>query len=114
MKGCSFPGTICMANLWQCNLDPGFYGDDAADFNPGRFIDEHSRLVPGPADTHDDGHSTFGFGRRACVGKHVANELLFISIATVLSAVRLECPRDENGKAVTLDTETPVDIGTIL
>ena len=107
-------GTICMANLWQCNHDPAFYGDDAADFNPGRFLNEHGGLIPGPMETRDDGHSTFGFGRRACVGKHAANESLFISIATILWAVRLESLRDENGKEVALDTETPVDIGTVL
>ena len=107
-------GTICMANLWQCNHDPTFYGDDAADFNPGRFLDEHGRPIPGPVETRDDGHSTFGFGRRACVGKHTANESLFISMATVLWAIRLDCPRDENEKEVSLDTETAVDIGTVL
>jgi len=106
-------GAVCMANLWQCNHDPAFYGDDAADFNPGRFLDEHGRLVPGPVETHEDGHSTYGFGRRACVGKHAANETLFISMATVLWAMRLERPRDENGKEVLLD-KTPVDDGLVL
>jgi len=106
-------GTICFTNLWQCNLDPGSYGDDAADFNPGRFLDEQCSLIPGPAETRDDGHSGYGFGKRACVGKHVANESLFISMATVLWAVRLECPRDENGQEVPLD-KTPVDIGMVL
>jgi cytochrome P450 len=75
-------GTICFANLWQCSHDPAFYGDDAADFNPRRFLDEHGALIPGPVETHDDGHSTFGFGRRACVGKYAANESLFIGIVT--------------------------------
>jgi len=108
-------GTVCMANVWQCNHDTALYGDDAADFNPGRFLDEHGRLIPGPVtvETHDDGHCSYGFGRRACVGKHMANETLFISIATVLWAVRLERPRDENGKEVPLD-ETPVDFGSVL
>ena len=106
-------GTICFANLWQCNHDPALYGDDAADFNPGRFLDEHGRLIPSPVEAHDDGHGAFGFGRRACVGKYMANESLFISIATVLWAARLECPRDENGKEVLLD-KAPVDLGTVL
>ena len=108
-------GTICITNLWQCNHDTALYGDDAADFNPGRFLDEHGSLIPGPVtvETHDDGHCAYGFGRRACVGKHMANETLFISIATVLWAVRLERPRDENGKEVPLD-ETPVDFGSVL
>ena len=108
-------GTICFANLWQCNHDQALYGDDAAEFNPGRFLDKHGRLILGPVtvETHDDGHCAYGFGRRACVGKHLANETLFISIATVLWAMRLECPRDENGKEVPLD-ETPVDFGSVL
>ena len=104
-------GTLCLANMWQCNLDPAFYGDDAVNFNPGRFLDEQGGLIPGPAETRDDGHSTYGFGRRACTGKHAANDTLFISMATMLWAVKLERPRDENGKEVPLDTETPVDIG---
>ena len=107
-------GTMCFANLWQCNHDPAFYGDDAAEFNPGRLLDEHGRLIPGPVETRDEGHSTYGFGRRACVGKHAANDSLFISMATVLWAVRLECPRDESGKDVPLDTEAAVDLGTVL
>lgn len=49
------------------------------------------------------------FGRRACVGKHVANDSLFMSMATVLWVARLECPRDESGKEFPLDTETTVD-----
>lgn len=31
------------------------------------------KVWPGPADTKDEGHLTFGFGRRLCVGRHVAN-----------------------------------------
>src|SRR5579863_8460195 len=28
-------GTLCITNLWHCNLDPEAYGDDATKFNPG-------------------------------------------------------------------------------
>jgi cytochrome P450 len=107
-------GTLCISNMWQCNHDAAFYGDDAAMFNPGRFLDENGKLIPGPAETRDDGHCTYGFGRRACVGKHVANDSLFINIATMLWAVRLERARDENGKEMPLDTETYVDTGMVL
>ena len=107
-------GTLCIANLWQCHHDPASYGPDAANFNPERFLDEHGKLIPGPTETRDDGHSTYGFGRRACVGKHAANDSLFIDIATVLWAARLEPARDENGKEIPLDTKTPVDSGVIL
>ncbi|KAF8503337.1 cytochrome P450 [Russula emetica] len=106
-------GTICLVNLWQCHHDPALYGPDAASFNPERFLDEHGRLIPGPVETRDDGHSAYGFGRRACVGKHAANDSLFINIAMVLWAARLEPARDENGKEIPLDAMTPVDVGTI-
>ena len=106
-------GTICMSNLWNCNRDPAAYGDDAESFKPERFLDEQGRLIPGPAETRDEGHSTYGFGRRGCIGKYAANDSLFISMATVLWALRLECPRDESGKKVPLDTETPVDTGMV-
>ena len=107
-------GTLCLVNLWQCHHDPTSYGPDAASFNPERFLDEHGKLIPGPVETRDDGHSTYGFGKRACVGKHAANDSLFINIATVLWAARLEHAHDENEKEILVDTETPVDTGMIL
>jgi len=61
---------------------------------------------------HDDGHCAYRFGQRACVGKHLANETLFISMAMVLWAMRLKCPRDKNGKEVPLN-ETPINFGLL-
>jgi cytochrome P450 len=107
-------GTICLINLWQCHHDPSSYGPDAASFNPERFLDEEGGLIPGPVETRDDGHGTYGFGRRACVGKHAANDLLFINIATVLWAVQLKCSRDEDGKEIPVDLETDDYSGMIL
>ena len=107
-------GTICLANLWQCHHDPAFFGDDAANFNPERFLDTHGNLIQGLVETQLDGHCSYGFGRRACIGKHMANDALFLHIATVLWAVHLERPLDESGKEVLLDIETPVDTGLVL
>ena len=107
-------GTLCPTNLRQYNLDPTAYGDNAATFNPGRFLDEHEWLQPEPGEARDDWHCTFGFGRRACVVKHAADESLFISMATVLWALKLECPRNDNGKEVPLDSKTLVGSGLVL
>lgn len=107
-------GTTCLANLWQCHHDPAFYGDDAAKFNPERFLDANGRILSGPVETRDEGHSTYGFGRRACVGKHLANDSLYITIATVLWAANLERVRDQHGEEVTPDTETFFDAGMIV
>jgi cytochrome P450 len=107
-------GTICIPNLWHCHHDPVFYGDDAAKFNPERFLDPSGNATLGPADTRDEGHCTYGFGKRACVGKHLANDSLFIFIATILWAANLGRPCDHDGKDIPLDTDSFVDTGIVL
>ena len=107
-------GTMCIVNIWQCHRDPAFYGDDAESFNPERFLDVHGRIVPGPAETRDEGHSAYGFGRRICVGKNLANESLFSAIATVLWAARLERDRNSSGEEGPLDTDTFVERGMVV
>ncbi|KAI0027579.1 cytochrome P450 [Vararia minispora EC-137] len=106
-KGMFIPkGTICMVNAAACNMDPQacnlfapvssmtdlqyqLYGADAADFNPDRYLDGKGQLQPSPPDTKDEGHVTYGFGRRICAGRHVANDALFAAISTILWAFNL-------------------------
>ncbi|KAH8987295.1 cytochrome P450 [Lactarius akahatsu] len=104
-------GTICLTNLLQCHRDPSSYGDDAASFRPERFLGAHGEILPGPAETHEEGHSTFGFRKRACMGKHIVNESLFIYIATALWAVTFDRVRDDE---VPLDADVFVDTGMSL
>ncbi len=108
--------TLCLTNLWHCHhdRDPSASGDDAAVSRPERFLDARSGIISGPAGTREEGHSTYGFGRRARVGKHVANEWLFIYIATTLWEATLERARGQDGKEVPLDTDTFVDNGMVL
>ena len=77
-------------------------------------MDATNEAIPGPAETHEDGHSTFGFGRRACAGKLLANEALFIYIATALWAANFERALDRDGKEAPIDTEKVVDTGMVL
>ena len=37
--------TIYSANMWRCNYNPAFYSDDAANFNPGKFLEAWSTAV---------------------------------------------------------------------
>ena len=106
-------GTVCIANLWHCNRDRAVFGDDADEFRPERHLDENGGLLPGPFETNQAGHVTFGFGRRICVGKDLATESLFIAAVRILWATKLERTRDENGVEVPLDIETIVDAGVI-
>ena len=105
-------GATCIANIWHCNHDRTIFGDDADDFRPERYLDaKGEEVLPGPRETNGEGHVTFGFGRRICVGKYLANDSLFINTATTLWAANLECARDENGKDLPPDLNAFVDNG---
>jgi cytochrome P450 len=56
---------------------------------------------------------SFGFGRRVCVGKHLANESLFIHTARILWAATIRCALDENGQELRPDTNAFEDLGII-
>jgi cytochrome P450 len=113
-KGMFIPkGMICLPNPWECHHDPASYGDDAARFNPGRFLDPSGKIIPRPAETRGEGPVTFGFGKRTCIGNHVANDSLFIFIATALWAMNLERVWDREGKEILLDTNSFFDIGIV-
>jgi cytochrome P450 len=107
-------GTICIPNVWHCNRDHTVFGEDADKFRPERHMDEHGQLLSGSTETIQAGHVTFGFGRRICVGKHLAKDTLFISTARILWAAILQGARDENGNEVPLDTDTFVDTGLVV
>ncbi|KAF9067426.1 cytochrome P450 [Rhodocollybia butyracea] len=72
-------GTACFANIWSINRSTDVYGPDALEFRPERFLNEDGTLR-----NDEYNHSTYGFGRRICVGRHIADNSLFIILATVL------------------------------
>jgi len=106
-------GTVCIANIWHCNHDRAVFGDYADEFRPERHLDENGELLPGPVETNQAGHVTFGFGRRNCVGKDLATESLSIDTVRILWATKLERTRDKNGMEEPLDIETIVDAGAV-
>ncbi|KAJ3898383.1 cytochrome P450 [Lentinula edodes] len=89
--------TICFVNNWSLHHDKAIYGDDAEHFNPGRFLDENGNLESSIVDTRDEGHASYGFGKRICVGRHVANNSLFIHIAFLLWAFNITAEVDVGG-----------------
>ncbi|KAH9047710.1 cytochrome P450 [Lactarius hengduanensis] len=107
-------GTICIANVWHLNRDPDIYGEDAGDFNPARHLDSKGEIAPGPPDTKEESHVTFGFGRRLCVGRHVANNSLFIDMAILLWALKFERKKDATGKLLPLNVDGFVEDGLVV
>ena len=69
--------------------DPDIY-KDPYEFRPERFLGEKPEYDP-----HD---VAFGFGRRICPGKELADASIFMTLAMVLSVFNIEKAKDSTGK----------------
>lgn len=88
------------------HMDEGLH-ENARAFNPSRYLDK-----PLPAadymnvsDPYQRDHFTYGAGRRACPGVHVAERSLFINIVRTLWGFSIEKPRDSAGNVIEPETE---------
>jgi cytochrome P450 len=104
-------GTICIPNVWHMNRDPKIFGKNAEHFDPARHLDTSEDIAPGMSDIKEQGHFSYGFGRRICLGQHMANNTLFINIAVLLWATRMERKKDASGRFLPLDIDGWVDLG---
>ncbi|THU96032.1 cytochrome P450 [Dendrothele bispora CBS 962.96] len=78
-------GTILLPNVWSMNRDVDVYGPDADEFKPERFLyRKRGQSEPWLREVREEGHVNFGFGRRICVGKHVANLSVLMSMVMIL------------------------------
>lgn len=107
-------GTIIIPNVWQMNRDPNVYGNDAAKFDPSRHLDEQGNLKATSVYAKDEGHVSYGFGRRICVGRHVANNSLFINMAMVLWAMDISEGTGGNIDALPLGVDACVEDGIVV
>jgi len=78
------------------NSEPEVFGSDAARFDPARYLDKSRQI--NLLDGREDGHLAFGFGRRICPGRYVAEGTLGIDIATLLWGMRFERPEGARGE----------------
>jgi cytochrome P450 len=100
-------GTIYLPNMRLLNFDTEVFGANAADVDPSRYLDEKGQ-VKTLIEVREDGHMAFGFGRRVCPGRYVADGTLGIDFATLLWAMRFERPEGSKGE---LDVKTLVHSG---
>ncbi|KAI0270344.1 cytochrome P450 [Russula aff. rugulosa BPL654] len=107
-------GTICIANAWHMNRDPEIFGKNTDDFDPARYLDANGEMAPGVSELKKDGHFSYGFGHRICVGRHMADNTLFINIAILLWAMNFERKKDASGRLVPLDVNGWVDVGLVI
>jgi len=96
------------------NHDPEIFGKDAEHFDPARYLDASGHVAPVISDLRKDGHFSYGFGIRICVGRHSADNSLFMNIATLLWAMKIERKKDASGRLVPLDVDSWVDVGLVV
>ncbi|KAF5680510.1 oxidoreductase [Fusarium circinatum] len=80
---------IIMPNIWYFAHDPEVHQDPMR-FNPERFLS-----TDGNQPEQDPHTYTFGFGRRVCPGRVLADNALFLNIAQSLAVLHIG--KNENG-----------------
>lgn len=80
-----------MVNTWWLSHDPQAYPDPMA-FNPERFLGENPEL--------DSKLYCFGFGRRICPGRVLADSSVWLTIAQSLAAFNIKKALDKDGKEI--------------
>ncbi|KAJ7251370.1 cytochrome P450 [Mycena rebaudengoi] len=85
-------GSIVVPNTWAMLYDEIEYPDPYK-FNPDRFL-LNGQLNPAVRDPS----LVFGFGRRVCPGRHMAQSTLWITVASLLAVFNITKAIGEDGK----------------
>jgi cytochrome P450 len=72
---------------------------DPMRFNPDRFMDPSSTPPPDPRDY------VFGFGRRVCPGKLLADSSVWLTVALSLAALDIQKPVNQDGHEMTPEVD---------
>lgn len=86
-------GSVVIPNAWSINMDETVY-KDAHLFLPERWLD--NPCLPE--------HVSFGFGRRVCMGEHIARASLFLMVSRLLWAFDMKTELDGAGNELKVDT----------
>ncbi|KAF9871869.1 hypothetical protein CkaCkLH20_10501 [Colletotrichum karsti] len=74
---------LILTNIWHFTHDPDVY-QSPEDFRPERFLSTEGRTPE-----TDPQKFVFGFGRRICPGRILADDALFITVAQALSTLNI-------------------------
>ncbi|KAJ3788994.1 cytochrome P450 2 Le.CYP2 [Lentinula aff. detonsa] len=92
-------GCAVVANIWAMNRNPNVHTD------PDKFLPErHLESPTGPFESIDNIYA-YGFGRRVCAGRYMADNTVWLTIASVLAAFTLGKAKDGNGNEIDIPGE---------
>lgn len=84
-------GAVLMPSTWWFSRDPAVYHQPER-FMPERFL--------APFEEPDPAGFVFGFGRRICAGRRLAESTLFLAMAKVLATFDISKGRDAQGREI--------------
>jgi len=87
-------GSVVLGNAWAILHDQRDY-PEPFEFKPERFLKDGGLNLNVREPT-----ASFGFGRRICPGRHIAISSLYLSIASILSAFKIEHAIDDRGNVI--------------
>ncbi|OAX36947.1 cytochrome P450 [Rhizopogon vinicolor AM-OR11-026] len=87
----SSEGAIITPNVWAMYHNEEKYSN-ASEFNPDRFLDSDGTL------TDDTVSMVWGFGRRICPGRHLAEYSIWSAMVCMLAVFKFSKAKDETGK----------------
>ncbi|CAK7216730.1 hypothetical protein SCUCBS95973_002905 [Sporothrix curviconia] len=92
-------GTIVYQNVWSMHHNVAVYADPAT-FYPERYLskNEGGRGEPLPV-------GNFGFGRRVCIGRSLAENSLMAILVNIVATMQIEYPLDKDGKRTPFEPE---------
>lgn len=100
-KGYRIPAnTNVVPNVWAIHHNEKLYPEAAA-FKPERFMPKNGEKLG--AEALNEGHYSFGFGRRTCPGQYLASKSVWIGIVRLLWAFNIEAPLDAAGNKIIPD-----------
>lgn len=84
-------GSTIIGNTWGIHHDPKRY-ESPNDFRPERYADFPLSAPEYAAQSGDDArdHMGYGYGRRICVGLHIAERSMFLNIARLCWAFNIK------------------------
>ncbi|KAI0430659.1 cytochrome protein [Xylaria sp. FL1042] len=84
-------GAIVLPNTWWFTHDPAVY-PNPMEFNPSRYL--------GPNPAPDPSNHIFGYGRRICPGRYIADSSVWLTIVRSLAVFEISKGLDENGREI--------------
>ncbi|KAG6070738.1 hypothetical protein E4U33_004050 [Claviceps sp. LM78 group G4] len=87
-------GAFLLPSIWWFTHDPEKYANPSV-FDPDRFLAPRNE-GPDPKD------HVFGYGRRRCPGRYLADDTLFLTISRIIATMNVTAKLDEQGRPVDL------------